>query len=439
VATLYSRFVMGEIKAGKIGYWGVVSIGIGGMVGGGIFAVLGLAVLLAHGGTPVAFLIAGIVSLVTSYSYAKLSVRFPSEGGTVVFLDRAFGVDLFTGSMNSLLWLSYIVMLALYAYAFGSYGATFFPTGQQGMIKHLLISIAIFAPTALNMLSANLIGKAETYIVVIKIALLCLFIAIGFSGIEIRRLEPQAWTPMVQLVAGGMIIFVAYEGFELIANAAKDVRDFRVTLPRAFYSSVIFVIVLYFLVALVTVGTLPVSTIVAAKDYALAEAAKPFLGSIGFKLIAIAALLSTFSAINATLYGAARLSYTIAREGELPKFLENKVWNKPLEGLLITALLSLILSNLADLSSISMMGSAGFLIIFGTVNAANVALSEETGSHRWLAVVGVLLCLFALAALAWQTIATSPAQMWILVAMLGLSVGIEIIYRGFRKQGLHLS
>jgi amino acid transporter len=120
---------MGEIKTEKIGYWSVVSIGIGGMVGGGIFAVLGLAVLLAHGGTPIAFLIAGIVSLVTSYSYAKLSVRFPSEGGTVVFLDRAFGVDLFTGSMNSLLWLSYVVMLALYAYAFGSYGATFSQPG----------------------------------------------------------------------------------------------------------------------------------------------------------------------------------------------------------------------------------------------------------------------------------------------------------------------
>jgi amino acid transporter len=430
---------MGEIKAGKIGYWGAVSIGIGGMVGGGIFAVLGLAVLLAHGGTPVAFLIAGVVALVTSYSYAKLSVRFPSEGGTVVFLDRAFGVDLFTGSMNSLLWLSYGVMLALYAYAFGSYGATFFPAGHQDMIKHLLISIAIVAPTALNMLSANLIGKAETYIVVIKVALLCLFIVIGVSGVDIQRLEPQAWTPLGQLVAGGMIIFVAYEGFELIANTAKDVRDFRVTLPRAFYSSVIFVIVLYFLVSLVTVGTLPVSMIVAAKDYALAEAAKPFLGSTGFKLIAIAALLSTLSAINATLDGAARLSYIIAREGELPKFLENKIWNKPLEGLLITALLSLILSNFGDLSSISMMGSAGFLIIFGTVNAANVALSEETGSRRWLAVVGVLLCLFALAALAWQTIATSPAQMWILAAMLGLSVAIEIIYRGFRKQGLRLS
>jgi hypothetical protein len=114
-----------------------------------------------------------------------------------------------------------------------------------------------------------------------------------------------------------MIIFLAYEGFELIANTAADVRDPNRTLPRAYYSAVGFVILLYVMVAAVTVGNLPVAQIVAAKDYALAEAAKPFLGSFGYLLITVAALLSTLSAINATLYGAARLSYTIAKDGEL--------------------------------------------------------------------------------------------------------------------------
>lgn len=113
---------MSESGIGKIGYWEATAIGVGGMVGGGIFAVLGLSVDLTHGGAPAAFLIAGIVALVTSYSYARLSVAFPSQGGTVAFLDRAFGPGLLTGSMNILLWISYIVMLSLYAYAFGSYG-----------------------------------------------------------------------------------------------------------------------------------------------------------------------------------------------------------------------------------------------------------------------------------------------------------------------------
>jgi amino acid transporter len=106
-------------------YLGAVSIGVGGMVDGGIFVVLGLAVELAGGAVPLSFIIAGIVALLTAYSYAKLSVSYPSKGGTVVFLDRAFGVDFFTGSANNLLWVGYIVTLALYAVAFGNYATTF--------------------------------------------------------------------------------------------------------------------------------------------------------------------------------------------------------------------------------------------------------------------------------------------------------------------------
>ena len=163
----------------------------------------------------------------------------------------------------------------------------------------------------------------------------------------------------MQLVAGGMIIFLAYEGFELIANTAENVRNPRQTLPRAYFSAVGFVICLYVLISLVTVGNLSVDSIVAAEDYALAEAARPFLGTIGFTMIAAAALLSTGSAINATLYGTARVSYVIAKEGELPEGLEKEVWKRPIEGLLITSGLTLMVANLFDLSRISTMGSSG--------------------------------------------------------------------------------
>ncbi len=115
-------------RKGPLGLLSVISIGIGGMVGGGIFAVLGLAVLLSGGGTYIAFALAGIVALITSYSYAKLSVTYPSQGGTVEFLDQAFGPGLITGGLNVLLFLSYIVMLSLYAFAFGSYLIQLFPS-----------------------------------------------------------------------------------------------------------------------------------------------------------------------------------------------------------------------------------------------------------------------------------------------------------------------
>ncbi len=415
--------------SGKIGYWEVTAIGVGGMVGGGIFAVLGLSVDLARGGAPAAFLIAGIVALVTSYSYTRLSVALPSQGGTVAFLDKAFGPGLLTGSTNILLWISYIVMLSLYAYAFGSYGASLFPAASQTFWKHVLISGSIIGITGLNLLSAKLIGEVEDWIVLIKLAILVLFIVAGIAGIDSARLAPSAWSPPLNVAAGGMIIFLAYEGFELIANSAQDVRTPAKTLPRAFYSAVVFVIILYVLIAVVTVGTLPADKIVAAKDYALAEAAKPFLGEKGFLLIAIAAMLSTASAINATIYGAARLSYIIAKDGELPDFLERKTWNEPMGGLIITSLSTLLLANLVNLSSMSTMGSAGFLLIFAAVNAANAVLASKTGSRAWLAWTGAVLCLGALVTLLWQTAIRSPHELWILFVMIGISFTIEAVFR----------
>ena len=419
---------------GKIGLWAVVAIGVGGMVGGGIFAVLGLAVQLAHGGTPVAFALAGGVALLTTYSYAKLSVAYPSRGGTVTFLNRVFGPGMLTGSLNVLLWLSYIVMLSLYAFAFGSYGATFLPQPWQAVGTHALISLSVIAIAGLNLLSAEWIGKAESWIVALKVAILLFFVGAGFAGIHAVRIAPGAWSPPLQLAAGGMIIFLAYEGFELIANTAQDVHDAVHTLPRAYYMAVGFVIALYVLVALVTVGNLPMDKIVAARDYVLAEAARPFLGQAGFTLIAVAAMLSTASAINATLYGAARLSYCIARDGELPATLERKVWGQPVEGLLITAGLALLVANAFDLTSIATLGSAGFLLIFAAVNAANARQASHTGSRGWISVTGAIACLVALGALIWQTSMTAPEKLWVLAAMVALAVMIEGTYRLAKRE-----
>ena len=200
-----------------------------------------------------------------------------------------------------------------------------------------------------------------------------------------------------------------------------------------------FVIVLYICVAVVTVGTLPLANILTAQDYALAEAAKPSLGQAGFALIAIAAMLSTASAVNATIYGAARLSFVIAKDGELPEILEKKTWDKPLLGLLITAGVTIILSNLVDLSSISTMGSAGFLFIFAGVNAANVRLADQTQSRRWISWVGVSLCLGALGCLLYQITSTTPHQLWFLFAMLALAFSVELTFRLGTKRTVYFA
>jgi amino acid transporter len=415
-------------QAKGIGFWQATAIGVGGMVGGGIFAVLGLAVQLAGGGTPLAFSAAGVIAGLTAYSYARLSVRIPSQGGTVAFLNHAFGSGVWTGSLNILLWLSYVVMLSLYAHAFGAYGATFLP-GSEDLWRRVLMSGSVLAITGLNLLSARAVGEAEEWIVAIKIAILLFFVAAGAFVIDAQRLAPAHWESPLQLVAGGMIIFVAYEGFELIANTAKDVRNPRTVLPMAYYAAVGFVVALYVAIAIIVVGSLATSQVVAARDYALAEAARPFLGDAGFKLIALAAVLSTTSALNATLYGAARLSYIIAKDGELPEVLERKVWNKPLEGLFVTAALTLVLVNTLDLSSISNVGSSGFLIIFAAVNWANVKLSRAAGDGWQVSAIGALACIAALIALLWQTVATTPWKLLLVGGLLTAAFGIESVYR----------
>lgn len=414
---------------GSIGLLGAISIGIGGMVGGGIFAVLGLSVQLTHGGAPVAFLLGGIVTLLTAYSYAKLSVAFPSQGGTVSFLDRAFKPGIVVGGLNVLLWLSYIIMLSLYSYAFGSYGASFFQNSDSLLIKHILITISIVVITILNLFKADVIGRAETWIVAIKVLILAFFIAVGIQGAKLGSIAPPEWSPPLNLVAGGMIIFLAYEGFELIANTSHDIHHPKENLPRAFFTSVIFVIILYVLISIVTVSNLTLSQIVSSRDYALAEAARPALGEFGFTLIAVAALLSTGSAINATLYGAARLSYAIAKDGELPEILEKKIWHRPIEGLLITSLLTLLAANLLDLSSISTVGSAGFLIIFAAVNVSNYRLRKQTGAAGWISILGFAACVVAFAAIVRQTITTDASGLLVLAGMIVLAMLAETLYR----------
>lgn len=419
---------MTDSAKGRVSLAGALAIGIGGMVGGGIFAVLGVAVSLAHGATPIAFAFAGGVAMLTAYSYAKLSVAYPSQGGTVVFLDRGFGHDRLTACFNLVLWLSYLVTLSLYATAFASYAQTFFPEAlRSSMLRHILISVAIIGPVLINLKGAELISKSETIIVLVKLVLLAIVVIAGAEYVQPTRLSVSNWAPASAFIPAGMVIFVAYEGFELIANAAEDVRDPAKTLPRAFYLSVGIVIVLYILVAIITVGVVPESVIATSKDYVLAEAAKPSLGHFGFSLVGVAAMLATISAINATIYGNARLGFILAKERELPDVLERKVWDQP-SGVLIVGGLSLIMANVLNLQDIAVMASAGFLLIFAMVNLAGVRLANSIGGKPLPMIVGTAACFISLGMLMQQSFMTNPIGAWLFVAVLVGAYAFEAIY-----------
>lgn len=416
----------------KIGVLEAISIGIGGMVGGGIFAVLGLAVSMARGGTPLAFLFAGIIALITAYSYARLSKTYPDRGGTVKFINQAFGRAVFGGAINNLLWISYIIMLSLYASAFGSYAPNLLSiTGRTSIDFHIYASAIIILATAINYYSIHVVSKIESYAVVIKLIILLAFVGIGAYGLignsNLSQLNMANWESPLKLFAGGMVIFVAYEGFELIANAAPDIRQPSRNIPKAYFGSVLFVILLYLIIAVVTVGSLPFSQIAEAEDYVLAEAARPMLGKIGFSIITVAALISTFSAINASLYGGSRVNFEIAEEDELPHHFMVQFWNQPI-GLLITSVATLILVNLLHLESISTAGSVGFLLIFSVVNYVGYRQAGETGSNKLIPLLGSLLCLLALGTLLYEEYQSNLA---------GVLVAIGIILACFLLEWWH--
>lgn len=417
----------------KIGLKEAMSIGIGGMVGGGIFAVLGLAAALAKGGTPISFLIAGLIALITSYSYVKLSLKYPDNGGTVKFINQGFGITIFSGGINNLLWFSYIIMLSLYASAFGSYAPNLFQlTSDKVVDSHIYATAIVLIAAFINYYSIVVVGKIESYAVIIKLIILLGFVGFGLYGLfgnsHLEQLSPEHWESPFKLLTAGMVIFVAYEGFELIANAAPDIENPEKNIPRAYYWSVIFVIFLYIIIAAITVGSLAFSDIATAQDYVLAEAAKPMLGKAGFTIITIAALISTFSAINASLYGGSKVNYEIAEDDELPKQFTCQLWNQPI-GLLITTIATIILVNTLELESISTAGSVGFLLIFSIVNFTGFKLSKEINGKKSIPIIGAVLCFLAMISLLIQHYSTSKTDVFIAIGIIAFSFLVEFIYK----------
>jgi uncharacterized protein len=262
--------------------------------------------------------------------------------------------------------------------------------------------------------------------------LLALFVAVGLTTpMDWSRLEPENFVTPLGLVSGAMLIFLNYEGFELIANASKNVADPKRSLPIAYVGGVLIVILFYVLIVTVVVGHMRFDEVAKSSSYALSAAAKDIMGGTGYFAIVVAALAATTSAINATFYSSGRLTYVIARSGELPKRLEKPFRGQHLEGTIITAILALVLANLVSLDAIATMGSAGFLLIFFMVNVANWLLAAETGSSRWISGLAALSTAAALVVLCIK-VAENPAtrnHLWIFAGMVLVSLAIEVTYR----------
>lgn len=424
-----ARAVSNAQTSDQIGLVAAVSIGVGGMVGAGIFSILGVVAQAAGNAMWISFAIGGAVALLSTYSYAKLGAAFPSAGGAVHFLVKSFGDGVLAGGINLFMLAGYIISLALYATAFGSYGATFISNNPSPLLRDSLAVGSVVALTFLNAFGAEVMGRGETLIVAVKVSILVLFAATGLLFVKAENLSPALWPDTQSILFGAGVLFIGYEGFGLVTNAAANMQNPKKLLPRALYTAILLVIALYLVVAVTVTGNLTNAEIARASDYALAEAAKPFLGDFGFHLIAVAALFSTASAINATLFGSANVCYMIARDGELPAALTRTTWKSARGGLLLTAGLVVLVILCFDLSGIAMMGSAAFLLVYAAVNAGHLRVLHNTGANAVIVWMSLITCLVMFAVLAVYTYQQQPAALVALVVIAGASFAAEWSYR----------
>ncbi len=415
----------------------VIAMGVGGMVGGGIFSVLGLAILLAGHAAPLAFAIGGIIAMVTGLSYARLGLHFQSAGGSFTYLEHAFKAPNIAGLGGWLLLVGYIGTMSLYAFTFGVYGSAMLglQQGANPAMQHFLESLVILIFLAINLYGVKASGSSELIIVTIKILILLLFAIIGLFYAKSDHLLPVFNQGMSGVLMGAALIFVAYEGFELIPNTINEMEQPEKNLLKAIVWSIAITIFVYVLVSIVAVGNLLPDQIAKYKEYALAIAAKPFLGEAGFLLIGLAALFSASSAINATLFGTARLSMVMARENELPAAFgfRRQANNIPWAALIIISFVTLAFVNLANLNIISSFASSTFLLIFALINLSAWRLRKDLKIQSYMPLLGMFMSLaswLTLMVYLWQH--KPQSLLWIALIYLTVIVA-ELVFSQRRR------
>lgn len=409
--------------------WRAVALGIGSMVGAGIFALLGEVGAVARASVWVAFLAGGIVALLNGYSYGRLGSRYPSAGGPVDYLARAYGVGVFSGGLSIFYYAAGVIGMAMVARAFGSYAATLLGLAQPSSLQvGILAAVVVIGLMLVNVAGSASVGKAELVVVTAKLVVLAVFVVGGTFGVSSVLLagELAVSSPSSLLAAVGFAFF-AYTGFGVVTNAAADMDNPRRDLPRALNIAIIVVIVLYVAIALVAFGSLSVAEIVRDKDTALAVAAEPVFGNLGFRVMAIAAMLSTASAINAALYGSTNISYVLGTRGELLESFDRRSWHGAPEGLFLTAGMVLVFSTVLDLSQVASLGGLAALLVYIAVGYGHLRLRHETRARRWLLVGAVVATAGTAIAFVIRMAQDHPVVLALGAVVMAVSFGVEAI------------
>ena len=382
----------------NLGLAELIAIALGGMVGGGIFTILGISVSLIGNLTPIAIIIGGIIASLAAYSYVKLGLFYRDEGATYSFFKKTYPKSNFSASaIGWFIIFGYISTLALYAYTFSSYAISSTDFAENIWIRKGIAIGVIGLFTFINIWSVNGMGKIEDIMVYTKLVVLTIIsIVLMTHGttdfntfIDNMALDLEQ-SRVFSILIVSSLTFVAFEGFQLVINAVNEMTNPEKNIPRAIYSAITLAVIIYVVIAMGALFAIPTEEIIKNKEFALASGAGNVLGSLGTNLVILGAILATSSAISGTVFGSSRQMSVIAKDGYFPRILSIRKNNSPQNAIIAMALISSVLISIGGLELILEFGSVTFLLVSLLMAIANFKIRKQTNSSTFLTVVSII-------------------------------------------------
>ena len=400
-------------------------IGVGAMVGAGIFSLLGTAGEIAGAAVWLSFVLAGIIAALQGYSFARLGARYPSAAGLIEYINRAFG----KGHVATVIaWLAYAsngIVTAMVAVSFGSYASSAFTGGDDAWVKPFAV-ILVVAMTLLNIAGSTFVARVQSLVVFVVVGILTVFAVVTIANVDWSLLAPSGYPSVRHIVSSVALTFFAFLGFGIVTFTAKDLRDPSKQLPRAMTIAIGLAGLVYVGVSIGVFGTLTVPEVIEAGPTAIAVAAQPSLGDLGYWMMTVTALFATAGATNAGLYPAAGLSEELSRTGQFPTVMGAKVGGRANVGLLIVAVAVSLLAIGYDLSAIASIGSAVALMVFTLVSIGHLRIRSDTGANLWLLLLAIGTAGISLLVFVFTTLIEEPASIVALIIILLLSIGLDL-------------
>jgi amino acid transporter len=408
-------------------------IGVGAMVGAGIFSLLGAAGEVAGAAVWISFLIAGAIAGLQAYSFAKFGARYPSAGGLLEYVRKGYGDGHFTGIIAWLILAANAIVTGMVAVSFGSYASESIFDGQEALTKTFAV-LLIAAMTLLNIMGSQAVARTQTVIVYVVLTILTIFAVTTLANLHPDLLAFSNYPSLQDIVSSVALTFFAFLGFGVVTFTAKDLANPSRQLPRAMFLAVGIATIIYVAVALGVFGTLTVDKVIESGGTALAVAAQPVLGRAGYWLMTVTALFSTSGATNAGLYPAGGLCEEMARIGQFPPQLGNRLGGRAPAGLLLTAAAAAILAAGFDLSAIASIGSAIALLVFGLVSIGHIRVHANTGANPFLLWLAVVTTFIVLVTFVFTTLIHEPASLVTIVVIVALSMALDIAWKRSRDR-----